>query len=81
MLPFCGNAMNILLVVHDDASARHLLEAWKDMRLAAELTYIQDPIEARAFLDRTGSHEGRGQLDLVLLPEKLSRSGPESSTG
>ena len=64
-----GKAIDILLVVHDEASARQLKAAWQQMGLVCKLNYIQDPDDALACLHRRGPYEGQRQPDIVIIPD------------
>ena len=65
--------VEILLVEDNPGDARLALEALKNAKVKNNLSWVQDGVEALAFLRREGEHSTAPRPDLVLLDLNLPR--------
>lgn len=73
--------IEILLVEDSPDDARFTLEALKDGKIRNRVTWVEDGVEAMAFLRREGKFAAAPRPDLVLLDLKLpKKSGHEVLT-
>ncbi|HJX37137.1 MAG TPA: response regulator [Anaerolineae bacterium] len=65
--------IEILLVEDNSGDARLAMEALKDAKVRNNLRWVQDGVEALAFLRREGEHSTAPRPDLILLDLNLPR--------
>ena len=65
--------IEILLVEDNSGDARLAMEALKDAKVRNNLRWVQDGVEALAFLRREGEHSTAPRPDLVLLDLNLPK--------
>lgn len=68
-----GRAVEILLVDDNPGDVRLTLEAFKDGKLANNVSIAGDGVEAMEFLRREGKYAGAVRPDLVLLDLNMPR--------